>query len=142
MEPVLLDTDILSEVLKGIDRVVSSQATSYRKEYGYYTTSAVTVTEIVKGFQRLGRDDRAKQFVAALGKDEVLPLDRELAVIAGRIYGELERSGQPIDRADPMIAGIAIHHRLKLVTGNTKHFERIVELGFPLSLEDWRSEQR
>jgi len=39
-----------------------------------------------------------------------------------------------------MIAGIAIHQRLTLVTGNTKHFERIVDLGFPLPLEDWRSE--
>jgi len=141
MNPVLLDTDILSEVLKGIDRVVATQATSYRKEHGYYTISAVTITEIIKGFQRVGRDDRVQQFLAAMGAEEVLPLDREAAVIAGRIYGELERSGQTIGRADPMIAGIAIHQRLTLVTGNTKHFERIVDLGFPLPLQDWRSEQ-
>jgi len=41
MNPVLLDTDILSEVLKGVDRVVATQATAYRKEHGYYTISAV-----------------------------------------------------------------------------------------------------
>lgn len=142
MDPALLDTDILSEVLKGIDRAVATQATAYRQEHGCYTTSAVTITEIIKGFQRLGKDDRAQQFLTAMGAEEVLPLDREAAAIAGRIHGELERRGQTIGRADPMIAGIAIHHRLTLVTGNTKHFERIVELGFDLPLEDWRSEQK
>jgi len=53
------------------------------------------------------------------------------------IYGELERTGQPIGRADPLIGGIALAHNLVLVTGNTKHFERVIALGFPLSLADW-----
>jgi tRNA(fMet)-specific endonuclease VapC len=38
-----------------------------------------------------------------------------------------------------MIAAIALQHGLALVTGNTKHFDRIRQLGFPLSLLDWRN---
>lgn len=41
--------------------------------------------------------------------------------------------------ADSMIAATAIEHNLVLVTGNTKHFERIQELGCPLRLDNWRS---
>jgi tRNA(fMet)-specific endonuclease VapC len=69
----------------------------------------------------------------------VLPLDRDAAIVAGRIYGELEKTGQTVGRADPLIAGIAIMRNLMLVTGNTKHFERIAALRFPLLLDDWRA---
>jgi predicted nucleic acid-binding protein len=65
-------------------------------------------------------------------------VDAAAAVVAGTIYGELQRAGQTIGRADPMIAGVALRHDLTLVTGNTQHFERIVRLGFGLRLENWR----
>jgi predicted nucleic acid-binding protein len=37
-----------------------------------------------------------------------------------------------------MIAAIAISHRLELVTGNTGHFQRIHQLGYPLTVVNWR----
>lgn len=57
---------------------------------------------------------------------------------ASKIYGELEKIGKPIGNNDPMIASIAIENQLALVTGNTKHYERIQELGYPLLLENWK----
>ena len=57
---------------------------------------------------------------------------------AGRIAGDLERVGRPIGLADPMIAAIALTHGLELVTGNTGHFQRIQQLGYPLVLANWR----
>lgn len=69
---------------------------------------------------------------------EVLPLDGDSAALAGEISAELERAGEPIGRADPMIAAIAIRAVRTLVTGNTRHFERIREIGYPLMLMDWR----
>ena len=63
---------------------------------------------------------------------------RDTAELAGRIAGELERIGQPIGTADPMIAAIALHHGLELVTGNTAHFQRIQQIGYPLTLANWR----
>jgi PIN domain-containing protein len=70
--------------------------------------------------------------------EEVLPFDRATAELAGRIAGELERTGQPIGLADPMIAAIALTHGLELVTGNTAHFQRVQNLGYPLTLVNWR----
>jgi predicted nucleic acid-binding protein len=67
-----------------------------------------------------------------------LTLDGQTAELAGWIYGDLERTGQTIGRADPMIAAIALQHGLSLVTGNQAHFRRIAALGYPLKLENWR----
>jgi hypothetical protein len=36
--------------------------------------------------------------------------------------------------ADPMIAAVGLQHGLELVTGNTAHFQRIQQLGYPLTL--------
>jgi tRNA(fMet)-specific endonuclease VapC len=68
----------------------------------------------------------------------VLDFNRDAAKLAGRISGELERIGRPIGVADPMIAAIALVNGLDLVTGNTGHFQRIQELGYPLTLVNWR----
>ena len=69
---------------------------------------------------------------------EVLPLTADAAVVAGRIYGALERSGLPIGRMDPMIAGIALSHDRELVTGNVAHYQRLSPLGFQLRITNWR----
>lgn len=106
--------------------------------WGRYTISSITVAEIVKGFHRLGREDRIQQFHTGLPTIEVLTLDLESAELAGRIYADLERTGQPIGRADPLIAAIAIRHDLPLVTGNQAHFQRIPALGYALRLDNWR----
>jgi tRNA(fMet)-specific endonuclease VapC len=37
-----------------------------------------------------------------------------------------------------MIAAIALTHGLELVTGNTSHFQRIQQIGYPLILANWR----
>ncbi len=37
-----------------------------------------------------------------------------------------------------MIAAIALTHNLELVTGNTTHYQRIQQLGYPLTLSNWR----
>jgi tRNA(fMet)-specific endonuclease VapC len=140
MPKTLLDTDTFSEVLKRKNPNVSRNATAYRSAFGFYTVSIITVVEMVKGFQRVGRQDRIDSLLRGLASEEVLPLDYEAGVLAGRIYGELERTGQTIGRADPMIAAIAIQQNLALATGNMRHFDRIQHLGFPLVIVDWYSE--
>jgi len=69
---------------------------------------------------------------------EVIPLAESAAVLAGRIAGELERVGRPIGIADSMIAAITSEHGLELVTGNTVHFQRVQQLGYPLTLANCR----
>ena len=93
--------------------------------------------EIVRGFQRT-RAREAAQFPAAVARKKSLPFDQPAGELAGRIAGELERIGHPIGLADPMIAAIALTHGLELVTGNTAHFQRVQQLGYPLILVNWR----
>lgn len=138
MDKALLDTDIFSEILKGRDTRVMERARRYRASIGAYTISAITVMEVVKGLHKQDREDSIQRFLSALAHVEVLELDSISANLAGRIYGDLERVGQPIGRADPMIAAIAMVHDLVLVTGNVDHYRRIQSQGHPLSVTNWR----
>ena len=47
MPKTLLDTDILSEYLKGHDRNVIRHAADYASQHGLFTFTSVTVHEIV-----------------------------------------------------------------------------------------------
>ena len=68
----------------------------------------------------------------------MIPFDRANGELPGRIAGELERIGQPIGVADPMIAATALTLGLDLVTANVAHFQRIQQLGYRLTLANWR----
>ena len=139
MDKSLLDTDIFSEVLKGVDPQVVARATAYRAAFGYSTISAITVLEVVKGFHKLQREDRIQEFLSKLPNIEVLTLDVRSSELAGRIYADLEKSGQGIGRADPIVAAIAFRHSLTQVTGNMAHYQRIQALGYALKLDNWRT---
>jgi tRNA(fMet)-specific endonuclease VapC len=134
----LLDTDIFSEVSKGIDPNVARNAATYRSAFGRYTVSVITVMEVIRGFQRKQNTRRLQRFLSAIASEEILAFDQAAAELAGRIAGDLDRAGQPIGRADPMIAAIALCQGLELVTGNTAHYQRIQQLGHLLTLANWR----
>lgn len=138
MDRILLDTDIYSEILRGRNENVKRYAIEYEKQYGRFTISVIVMAEIVKGLQKRGDASEIDEFIKACDSEEVLLLDAAAAVIAGKIYGELEKPGLSIGRADPLIGAVALAHDLTLATGNTKHFQRIVDLGFPLRLVNWR----
>ena len=134
----MLDTDIVSEIGKARNTTVASNAKTYRRSFGHYTLSAVTVMEIVRGFQKTQAMSRLNAFLATLPHMEVLPFEQPAAELAGQIAGELERTGRPIGTADTMIAAIAIEQGLELVTGNTSDFQRVQALGYSLTLVNWR----
>jgi tRNA(fMet)-specific endonuclease VapC len=102
----LLDTDIYSEVLKAIDPTVAQNATQYRQQHGIYTLSVITVMEIVQGFQQVQNARRLQSFLIAVALETVIPFDQNAAELAGRIAGDLLRTGQPIGRSDPIIAAV------------------------------------
>lgn len=140
MSRALLDTDVLSEVLKNRDAVVARAAADYLAKYGEFTVSVVSLMEISYGLHRAGRTKQLEAFEATLGRDcNVLPFDGQAALLAGRIEAELERVGTPIDAPDVMIAAIAVGARLPIVTGNVDHFEAVQRAGYPVAIENWRT---
>jgi tRNA(fMet)-specific endonuclease VapC len=134
----LLDTDIFSEITKAVDAAVVAHATAYRQAFSRYTISAVTFMEVVRGYQKKQATRQLQKFLTDIATEEVIPFDRADAELAGRIAGELQRTGHSIGLADPMIAAIALTHGLELVTANTAHFQRVQDLGYPLTLVNWR----
>jgi tRNA(fMet)-specific endonuclease VapC len=139
LDKALLDTDTFSEILKRVDAQVVRRATDYRSQFGVYTISTITIVEIVKGLHKVQREERLREFLKGLSAVEVITLDLSSAELAGRIYADLERTGQPIGRADPMIAAIANRNGITLIIGNTTHYERIKNLNYDLRLGNWRS---
>jgi tRNA(fMet)-specific endonuclease VapC len=138
MKPAVLDTDILLDILHGRPASVQEHAQRYRAVYGRYTVTAVTVAELARGSVRQGGSQVWLEQV--LAQVEVLSLDMVAARLAGQVYGELERAGQGIGWADSLVAGIALAQNRVLVTGNVRHFMRVVELGYPLEVVNWREE--
>ena len=139
MSRLLLDTDILSEIIKGKNAAIAKRAATHLTQQGCFTTSAVSVAEIVYGLRRIGREDRVTQFESSLDTAEVLPLDDLAARLAGRINADLELAGRIIGMPDVMIAAIALRNGLQVVTGNTAHFEQLRSVGYDLVIDNWRT---
>ena len=51
MEPSLLDTDTLSEIMKGVDPSVQDHARRYLTIFGHFTFSIITRYEILRGLK-------------------------------------------------------------------------------------------
>jgi tRNA(fMet)-specific endonuclease VapC len=134
----LLDTDTLSGINKARDEKLLNTAERYLALYGSFTFSSVTVMEVVRGYVLARRIERLLEFLNSLANHNVLSFSSSTGELAGEIDAKLMQTGQPIGRADPMIAATAVEHSLVLVTSNINHFERIQDLGYPLRVEDWR----
>lgn len=139
MNKTQLDTDILSEILKGREPNVAAVAASYLAEHHRLTLSAVSVLEVVRGYQRVQREAKLSAFERGLTACEVIPLDDAAARLAGRIYADLELQGRTIGLPDVAVGAIAIRHNLVLATGNVQHFEAIRSAGYQLEILNWRS---
>ena len=138
MRKVLLDTDILSEINKAKDQVVADHTRRYLAHHRRLTFSAVTVMEIVAGYSRRGSDEKLRRFLEMTYRSDVLPFDTVAAELAGRIHADLQRTGCDIGGPDTMIAAIAIHHGLPLVTGNASESVHVHGAGSPLHLASCR----
>ncbi len=138
MSKTLLDTDIYSEILRAVKTTVVANARSYRQTYGVLTLSVITVMEMVKGFQQVQRPQKITDLLSYVASEEVIDFAQPAAELAGRIWGDLDRTGQPLGFADPMIAAVALTHGLVLATGNISHYQRTQQLGYPLALVNWR----
>ncbi|MBN1976011.1 MAG: type II toxin-antitoxin system VapC family toxin [Anaerolineae bacterium] len=135
MPAVLLDTDTLSEVMKGYDLQVSQHAAAYLADHGRFTFSIITRYEILRGLKAKQALRQIEAFEERCRKSIVLPLSDEVILLAAEIYGDLHRSGQLISDADILIAATARVYELTLVTENQAHFQRIPGL----SVESWRT---
>ena len=134
MDEALLDTDMLSEVLKRKDRRVLANARQYLAQHQRLAFSAITVYEIVRGLKATRAVRQLAGFLNTVGTSEVFAVSMPVLMRAADLWVEARARGHPHDDADLMIAATALEQGRTLVTGNTPHFSWIPGL----TVEDWR----
>jgi predicted nucleic acid-binding protein len=140
-EPVVLDTDTLSEVSRG-NPVVRERALAYLAGFGRLTVTAITVFERLRGYRLAIRDGKPYErqlqaFEALVANCVVLSFDQDAARVAAEICSAAAR-GQRHHLGDILIAAVAVSRQLPLVTRNRRDFERLTRpSGMDLRLVDW-----
>lgn len=140
-EPVLLDTDTLSELSRG-HPAVTARARTYLAEFGRFTISAVTVFERLRGYRHALRAGKPfhrqlEAFEALVAECIVLPFDHDAADAAATIWAAATR-GQRQQLGDILIAAVAIARQIPLATRNRRDFENLSKSsGLSLRLVDW-----
>jgi predicted nucleic acid-binding protein len=134
MDEALIDTDILSEVLKAKDRTVLDHASLYLHQHGRFGFSAITFYEILRGFRASQAVRQLSHFVALAGGSDVLPVSLAVLDRAASLWADAHAGGHPRDDADLIIAATALESGRTLVTGNVSHFAWINGL----KVDDWR----
>ena len=143
-EPVVLDTDTLSELSRG-NPVVRERASAYLATFGRLTITSVTVFERLRGYRLAIREGKPfhrqlQAFEALVANCIVLPFDREAASVAADIWSRVTRS-QRQQLGDILIAAVATSRQLPLVTRNRRDFELLTKAsGVDLRLLDWSKE--
>jgi predicted nucleic acid-binding protein len=142
-DPVLLDTDTLSELSRG-NAAVHARAKVYLAAFGRLTISSVTVFERLRGYRQAllaGKPFHAQlqAFRTLVRNCVVLPFDEEAADVSASIWEACTRS-QRQELGDILIAGIAVARQIPLVTRNSRDFEALGKAAaVNLRLADWSS---
>ncbi len=138
MVKCILDTDILSEYLKGHDPNVIKRADRYTKEHGVFTFTSVTVYEIVYGLELKSASGQLKRAVEWLNQNEEITPTSADYLTAATIKATARKRGSALELPDCLIAAVAVRLDRPLVTANTEDFQAIKETGINLILENWR----
>lgn len=140
-QPVVLDTDTLSELSRG-NPLVRERARVYLADFGRLTITAVTVFERLRGYRIAIRNGKPFErqlhaFEVLVANCIVLPFDQEAASVAADIWASATRT-QRQQLADILIAAVAVSRQLPLVTRNKRDFEGLTKAaGVSLRLVDW-----
>lgn len=130
----LFDTDIIANIFKQHPSKPLIKHLSIIPQRDQYI-STITISEIVYGAMKSSRPEYHLKNLEdiLLPSVNIVGFDTKAGYICGRIRAELERKGLPLPLADLEIAAIAIAGDFTLISGNTKHFQRIDEL----RIENW-----
>jgi tRNA(fMet)-specific endonuclease VapC len=134
MVAALLDTDMLSEIIKLRNAVVRQRALAYTQQHGPLCFSAITRYEIVRGYKQQGATRQLANFSIFCQHAMILPVTDAIWERASDLWAFARQNGHPHDDADLLIAATALEHQRELITGNQRHFAWIPSL----TVVDWR----
>ena len=127
----LLDTDTCIAAMRGRENAVAKLSSLPPDDC---RVSTVTVYELSGGVAKCREPHKEGAKVARfLASVHVLPLDAESARRAGALRAALEKQGRAIGPCDVRLAGQALAHGFKLISGNLAEFSRVEGL----QVEGW-----
>lgn len=123
---VFVDTSIFVDCLRS-NPVSSSKDFLERiegKNNGF--TSTIVVAELSVGAYLSQKNDALENTLKILSTTSIIDLDKEIAMLGGKIYSELVREGKEIELNDCLIAATALSSGIKeIVTRNVDHFNKV-----------------
>lgn len=126
MTPVLLDTNVLSELVKPRpDPRVASFVTGVAQPL----ISTLTLHELTFGAARLADLDRRERLMAWVAtvrqrfEGRLVDVDADVADVAGRLRAAASAGGRPTDPIDVLIAASALVRGASVATRNVRDFE-------------------
>lgn len=124
-KPLLLDTDILVDFLRGHPKAVAFVRAHSEK----IVLSTIVVAELYAGAKD---DEEARVLDALLSLFRVVPVTEELAKAGGR-FKQVYHKSHGLGLADALIAATAEAENAELKTLNVKHFPMFKRLKPPYS---------
>ncbi len=136
MTPALLDTDMLSELIKLKNVTVRQHALDYSQQFGQLSFSAITRYEVVRGYKQTKATKQLARFAVFCQKSLILQMTDAIWDRASDLWAKYARThGHPHKGADLVNGATALEHGLTLATGNTSDFAWMPGL----TIEDWRT---
>jgi len=134
----LLDTDVLIAFLRGKNTNLKQRMNDlFRQDIPVYM-SIISLGELYIGAFKSDNTPKNLSLVNSLKERlDLLELHEDTMMLYGEIEAVLEKSGQMIGDFDVLIASTAIGNDLTLVSGNERHFKRIVTLFGQLQFAKW-----
>ena len=117
MATYLLDTNIIIDAING--KKGRNQSLIGLAEQGHtLACCAVNIAEVYSGL----RPKEEVRTAALLHSLQFCPITFPVAELAGRLKRDYGRKGKTLSIPDTMIAAVALHYRLTLITDNGKDF--------------------
>lgn len=140
MQDVLLDTNVLSELMRPQPSAVVLGWFAQQEGTVFYT-SDITQAELLLGVALLPGGKRRDAIAGAVEQmfdqdfvGRCLPFDELAAHEYAALVATRNKAGMPISTEDAQIAAIALQKGMALATRNTKDFRKISEL---VLLDPW-----
>jgi tRNA(fMet)-specific endonuclease VapC len=126
MDVVLLDTNIVSFVLKGDSRAMlyAPHLQGHRLAISFMTVAELFQWAAIRNWGA----HRMDQLEMSIQGYVILPFDIALCRLWGEVRAQCRTAGRPIFPQDAWVAATALRHGLPLVTHNPRDFEAVEEL--------------
>lgn len=126
----ILDTDICIAILRGHTGIIERRRHTLDRVVTTWITAGELFYGAAKSRDPIGNKKLVERFLETL---PILGLDIIAAQFFGVLKAALEAEGRRLADADLWIGATGRAHRATVVTGNTRHFDRIAGL----QLENW-----